>query len=60
MLEAKFRYLELAGIALVEIDGRERENLALVTGLEEDTLMSFEQADLADHDTLDFIGWDDE
>ena len=82
VLDAKYRYLELAGIALVEedealllgraiyrhllpetpdfIDGRERDYLALVTDLDEDTLMKIEQGDLAYQDSLDIIGWDDE
>ena len=82
VLDAKFRYLELAGIALVEedeallreratyrhllpetpdfIDGRERDYLAQVTSLDEDTLMKIEQGDLAYQDSLDIIGWDDE
>lgn len=81
-LDAKFRYLELAGIALVEadeallrerevyhhllpetpdfIDGRERDYLAQVTGLDGDTLLKIEQGELAYQDTLDIIAWDDE
>lgn len=82
VLDAKFRYLELAGIALVEedevllrerevyrhllpetpsfIDGRERDYLAQVTGLDEDSLLKVEQGELAYQDTLDIIGWDGE
>jgi hypothetical protein len=82
VLDAKFRYLELAGLAQVEeddallrermlyrhllpetptfIDDRERDYLVLVTGLDEDTLMSIERADLAYQDTLDIIVWDGE
>ena len=82
VLDAKFRYLELAGIALVEeddgllmermlyrhllpetptfIDDRERDYLALVTGLDEDLLLKVEQGDLAYQDSLEIIGWDDE
>lgn len=82
VLDAKFRYLELAGIALVEedevllrereayrhllpetpdfIDGRERDYLAEVTGLDKGTLLKIEQGELAYQDTHDIIAWDDE
>jgi hypothetical protein len=81
VLDAKFRYLELAGIALSEpnetlqrereiycdllpetsefIDEREREYLALVTGLDEAILLRIEQGDLAYQDTLGILEWDD-
>jgi hypothetical protein len=80
VLDAKFRYLELAGIAQSEhddtllrereiyrhllpetpdfIDDRERTYLALVTDLEEDTLLRIEQGEMAYQDTLHLIGWD--
>jgi hypothetical protein len=82
VLDAKFRYLELAGIALSDsddallreraiyrhllpetsdfIDERERTYLALVTGLDEDTLLRIEQGDLAYKDSLDIIEWEGE
>lgn len=82
VLDAKFRYLELAGIAQSEddetllrerevyrhllpetpdfIDGREREYLALVTGLDQDTVLKIEQGEMAYQDSLDIIEWDDE
>lgn len=80
VLDAKFRYLELAGIAQSEddetllrerevyrhllpetpdfIDGREREYLALVTGLDQVTLLKIEQGEMAYQDSLDIIEWD--
>lgn len=80
VLDAKFRYLELAGIALSEeddallqeralyrhllpetpdfIDERERAYLAMVTGLDEDTLLRIDQGDMAYQDSLDIIEWD--
>lgn len=80
VLDAKFRYLELAGIALSEeddallreralyrhllpetpdfIDERERAYLALVTGLDEDTLLRLDQGDMAYQDSLEIVEWD--
>lgn len=42
------------------IDERARTYLALVTGLDEDTLLRIDQGDLAYQDTLDILDWNDE
>lgn len=82
ILDAKFCYLELAGLVQSEeddallrerevyrhllpetptfIDERERDYLALMTGLDQDILLKIEQGELAYQDSLDIIGWDDE
>lgn len=82
VLNAKFHYLELAGIALSDedddlrreraiyrhllpetpgfIDERERAYLALVTKLDEDTLLRVEQGEMAYKDSLGLIEWEDD
>jgi hypothetical protein len=82
VLDAKFRYLELAGIVQSDVDDgilqeraiyrdllpetpgfideRERAYLALVTKLDEETLLRIEQGELAYQDTLGIVEWDDD
>ena len=82
VLDAKFRYLELAGIVTGEedddllrersiyrdflpekptfIDERERSYLALVTGLDEDTILRIEQGEMAYKESLGILEWEDD